>query len=61
VNPHASEVISQKVIERVPGKKTETIRDPVGFIARIIKVWLSPFSEISNGFGTLFIGARPNA
>ena len=60
VNPHASKIIAEKVIKWVSRKKTQTVWNPVGFIARVIEIGLCTFSEITDSLCTLFICARPD-
>lgn len=40
VDPHATEVISQQVVQRIAGKETQTVWDPVGLLRVVVEIWL---------------------
>lgn len=57
VNPHSPEVVTQQVVEWVPGEEGKTVRDPICLIGVVIEVGLRPLPQIANGFGTLLVGS----
>jgi hypothetical protein len=61
VNPHASQIISKEVVERVTGKERQAVRDPVGLIGVVVVVALGSLTEVANCLGPLLVSARPNA
>ena len=60
VNPHTSQVVSQKVVERIAGEKAQTVWDPVGLLGRIIEISLRPLSKVPDGLCTFLICAGPD-
>jgi hypothetical protein len=61
VNPHATQVIAQKVVQRVTGEEGQAVRDPVGLFRVVIVVGFGPLSQIPDGFGSLLVSPRPDA
>jgi hypothetical protein len=61
VDPHATKVVAQEVVERIPREEAEAVWNPVGLITRVIEIWLGASSQVANCLGTLLIGARPDA
>lgn len=61
VNPHATQVIAQKVVQRVTREEGQAVRDPVGLFRVVIVVGFGPLSQIPDGFGSLLVSPRPDA
>lgn len=61
MDPHAAQVVTQQVEQRVPRQKAECVRDPVGLIGIVEIVGLVPPPQLSDGLGTSIIGPRPDA
>ena len=61
VNPHASKVVAQEIVEGIPREETEAIRDPICFISHVVIVCFRLASEVSNRVSPLLIGARPDS
>jgi len=61
MDPHATEVVSQKVVQGIPGEETQAIGDPVGLIGVVVKVGFGLLAKLTDGLGTLLIGTGPNA
>lgn len=61
VNPHAAEVVTQKIVERIPGKERQAVWDPVGLIGVVVVVRLSPLPQIPDRLRPLLVGPRPDA
>ena len=59
VDPHASKVVSQKVVERVPGQEAQTIRYPVCFVGRVVVVGFCSLAQATDSFSALLIRTRP--
>lgn len=61
VDPHAAEVVAQKVVQRIPRKKAQAVRNPVSLARSVVVIRLGPLAELTDGIGTLFISTRPDA
>lgn len=61
VNPHASEVVSKEVVERVSGKERQAVWNPICLIRNIPVVRFSLSSQITNSLCALLVGSGPNA
>ena len=61
VNPHAPEVVSKKIVKRIPRKEAQAVWNPVCFVRRLIVIWFGTFSEVPDGLCALVISARPNS
>jgi hypothetical protein len=61
MNPHASEIVAEKIVQRIPRKKRKTIGDPVGLVDVIVEIRFGPLSQVADGLSSLFIGPGPNA
>lgn len=61
VNPHASQVVAKKVVERISREKAEAIRNPISFVRDIMVIRLRLSSKLANGFGTPLVCSRPHA
>jgi len=61
VDPHASEIVSKEVVERITRKETEAVRNPVGLIRSLIVIGFCPLSQLPDGLGTLLVSSRPDA
>jgi hypothetical protein len=60
VDPHATEVVSEEVVERIAGEKAQAVRNPVRLIGRFVVVWLRPLPEVADGLRTLLVCTRPD-
>lgn len=61
VDPHAPQVVSKEVVQRIAGQETQAVRNPVGFVAVVEEVGLNSFPEIANRLGPLLVGSGPHA
>jgi hypothetical protein len=61
VNPHTTEVVTQKVVERISRKEGKAVWDPVRLIGVVVKVGLGSLPQVANGLGSLVISSRPHA
>lgn len=61
VNPHPSEVIAQEVVQGIPGKEAQAVRNPVGLVRVVVEVGLSLLAQFTNGLGALLVGTGPDA
>lgn len=61
MDPHATEVVAQQVVERVAGQEREAVGDPVLLIRVVVEVRLGPLPQLPDGLGSLLVGARPHA
>lgn len=57
VNPHAPEVITQQVVEWVPGEEGQAVRNPVCLIGVVVEVRLRPLPQVADSFGALLVGS----
>lgn len=60
VDPHASEIVTQQVVERVTGEEAQTVRDPVGLVRLLIVVGLGTLAKVANSLSALLISTRPD-
>ena len=60
VDPHASKVITQQVVERVSRQETQAVRDPVGLVGRVVEIRLCLLAQIPDGLCTLLICSGPD-
>lgn len=60
MNPHAPEVVTEKVVERVAREERQAVRDPVLLLRVIVEVGLRPPPQLTDRLGPLLIGARPD-
>ena len=61
VDPHATEIVSQKVVQRVSRKKAEAVWNPIGLAWHIVIIRLGTLSEIADRLGALLVCSRPDA
>jgi hypothetical protein len=61
MDPHASKVVTQKVVQGISRQERETVGDPVYFVGVVVKVRLRPLPEIADRLSPLFVGSRPDA
>lgn len=61
VNPHASQIISQEVVERITRQERQAVGDPVRLIRVVVVVALGPLAKVADGLGSLLIGSRPHS
>lgn len=60
VNPHATEVVPKKVVERVARQEAQAVGNPVGLAGGIKIIWLRALAEVANGLCTLVVGPGPD-
>jgi hypothetical protein len=60
MDPHATEIVSKKVVERVAREEAQAVWDPVCFVGLLVVAILSALPEIPDGLSTLLVGARPD-
>lgn len=56
VNPHATEVVSQQVVEWVSREEGQAVWNPICLVTILVEVGLSPPAQVSDGLGALVIG-----
>jgi hypothetical protein len=61
VNPHATKIIAQKIVQGIAGKEAQAVGDPVGLVRVVIKVGLGLLAQFTNGLGALLVGTGPDA
>jgi hypothetical protein len=61
VDPHATEVVAQEIVERVAGEEAETIRNPVRLVGGLVEVGFGTFPQVADGLGSLLVRSRPDA
>lgn len=61
VNPHTPEVVTQQVVQGVPGEETQAVGNPVGLVGIVVVIRLRLLSQFPDGLGPLFISARPDS
>ena len=61
VDPHPTQVVTKKIVQRVARQETQAVRDPVGLARGVKVVRLSALAEVTNGLRALVISARPDA
>jgi len=61
VNPHTPEVVTQQVIQGIPGEETQTVGNPVGLVGIVVEIRLRLLSQFPDGLGSLFVSARPDS
>jgi hydroxymethylglutaryl-CoA reductase len=59
VDPHSTEIISQKIVEGVAGQEAQAVRDPVRLIGVVVIVGLGLLAQFANSVGSLFISTGP--
>jgi len=60
VDPHATEVVAEKVVEGVSRKETQAVGDPVCLAGVVVVVGLCALPQLADRLGTLLICARPD-
>jgi len=61
VDPHTTQVVTKKVVQRVTRQEAQAIRDPVGLARSVEVVRLGAFAKVTNGLRALVVSAGPNA
>lgn len=61
VNPHASKVIPEQVVERVARQETQAVWNPVRLLGTVVEIRLGAFSQVADGLGSFLVGAGPDA
>jgi hypothetical protein len=61
VDPHATEVVAEKVVQRVSRKETQAVGDPVCLAGILVVVRLCALPQLTDRLGTLLVCARPDA
>lgn len=61
VNPHTAEVVTEQVVQRVPGQEAQAVRNPVSLIGIVVEIGFRLLAHLANRLRTLFVGARPDA
>lgn len=59
VNPHSAQVVAQKIVERIPGKEGQAVRDPVCFIGHFVEIGFGPLAQVPYRLSPFFISTRP--
>lgn len=61
MNPHTPEVVTQQVVQGVPGEETQAVGNPVGLIGIVVVIRLRLLSQFPNSLSSLLISARPDS
>jgi hypothetical protein len=61
VNPHATQIVSQQVVKRVPREERQAVGDPVLLVRIVVEVGLCPLPQLSDGLSALLVSAGPDA
>ena len=61
VDPHATEVVTQQIVEGIPGEEAQAVRNPVGLVRVIIEVRLRLLAQLADCLCALLVGTGPNA
>lgn len=61
VDPHATEVVAEKVVKGVSRKETQAVGDPVCLAGVVVIVGLCASSQLADCLGTLLVCAGPDA
>jgi len=61
VNPHTPEVVTQQVVQGVPGEETQAVRNPVSLVGVVVKVGFGLLAQLADGLRTLLISTGPDA
>ena len=60
MNPHAPQVITKEIVERVARQETEAVRNPVRLASIIVEVGLRPLAQFTDSSSPLVVGPRPD-
>src|ERR1700744_5267122 len=61
MDPHASEIVTQKVIEGISREETQAVWNPVGLVSGIIEIGFGSLPQVTDGFSALLIGPGPDS
>lgn len=59
MNPHATEIVAQEVVEWVAGKETQAVWDPVSLFRVIVEIGFRFLAQFADRFCTLVVRAGP--
>lgn len=60
VDPHATEVVAQQVVQRIPREERQAVRNPVGLLGVVIVVGLGSLSQVADRLSSLLVGSGPH-
>jgi hypothetical protein len=61
VDPHPTQVVAKKIVQRVARQEAQAVRDPVGLAGSVEVVRFSALAKVTNGLRALVISTRPDA
>lgn len=61
VNPHATKVVTEKVVKWISRQEGQAVWDPICLVAIFVEVGFGPLAEVPDGFGALVISSRPDS
>lgn len=61
MNPHASEVVAEQIVEGISREERQAVWDPVRLIRVIVEVGFGALPEVADCFGSLLVGSGPHA
>jgi hypothetical protein len=60
VNPHASKVVAQQVVQRISGQERQAVGNPVDLIRVVVEIGLGPLPQVADRLGTLLVRSGPD-
>jgi hypothetical protein len=61
VNPHASQVVTKQVVERVAGEERQAVGNPIRLVGVVVVVRLGTLAKITDRLGALVVGSGPDS
>ena len=61
VDPHSTQVVAEKIVQRVARQEAQAVRDPVGLAGSVEVIRLGSFAKVTNCFSALVICTGPDA
>ena len=55
VDPHASEIVTEQVVEWVPREEAEAVWNPVSLASRVVVVGLCTLAQFTDGICTFLV------
>lgn len=55
MNPHTTEVVTEKVVKWIPRQEGQAVWDPICLVAIFVEVGLGPPAKVPDGLGTFVI------
>ena len=61
VDPHSTQVVAEKIVQRAARQEAQAVRDPVGLAGSVKVIGFSTLAKVANGLRALVISTRPDA